>query len=236
MSDTPSSDPSSSRVLTAPDKFLPLTRHFSYRLTPLLFRTPLTPNHVTALSLIAGLGGAWCFSLGTWPATLWGGTLLLLCYTLDNCDGEIARLKNLTSEWGARFDDLVDWLVDSAFFAALGYGTYIDSGNMIWLWLGLVATAGATIDYVIDLVHGGAAKKDPAEIAREEHTSTVRGLRDWRDWIMNDLHKLSRADFCFIVFGLALADLVWILLPLGAIGAQAYWVIDLLKHARRRRP
>ena len=225
-------DESPSNTLTAPDRIFPLTRHFSYILTPVLIRTPVTPNVVTALSLISGLASAWYFTVGTWSAAIAGAALLVLCYTLDNCDGEIARLKNLSSEWGARFDDLVDWLVDSAFFAALGYGTYIDSGNIIWLWFGLVATAGATIDYVIDLVHGGPAKKDPAEIARKEAGKQTEGRQGWRDWLMNDFHTLSRADFCFIVFALALFDVAWVLVPLGAIGAQAYWIMDLIKHAR----
>jgi hypothetical protein len=29
----------------------------------------------------------------------------------------------MPSDWGAHFDDFVDWLVHSAFFATLGYGT-----------------------------------------------------------------------------------------------------------------
>jgi len=229
---SPSSDQSSSYVLTAPEQLFPLTRHFSYWLTPLLMRTPLTPNQVTGLSLLAGLGGAWGFAQGTWPGGVWGGALMVLCYTLDNCDGEIARLKKLSSEWGAQFDDVVDWLVDATFFAALGYGTYVATENVIWLWLGLAATAGATIDYVIDLVFHARTKKDPTEKSREEVATEVRKPEDWRDWLIYIFHKLSRADFCMIVFALALADIVWILVPLGAIGAQAYWITDLFKRAR----
>ena len=36
--------------------------------------------------------------------------------------------------------------------------------------------------------------------------------------------KLTRADFCFIVLALALFDVVWVLLPAGAVGAQVYWL------------
>lgn len=218
--------------LQAPGRLFPLTRHLSYWLTPLLLRTPLTPNQVTALSLLAGLGGAGCFALGTWEGGMAGAALLIVCYTLDNCDGEIARLKNLSSEWGARFDDAVDWLVDGTFFAALGYGVAVARGEPIWLWLGLAATAGATIDYAIDLVLYARARKAADARTREEEATEVRRPQDARDWLIYIFHKLSRADFCVIVLVLAVFDYVWILLPLGAVGAQAYWIADLFKRAR----
>ncbi len=224
--------PDGSYTLTAPSSLFPLTRHLSYRLTPLLATTPLTPNQITALSLLAGLAGAWCFTLGGWQWDVVGGVLLVLCYTLDNCDGEIARIKQLSSPWGAQFDDVVDWLVDGAFFAALGYGTWTATGDVIWLWLGLAATAGATIDYAVDLVFHARAKKDPASSTRAEVAAAERRPKDFIDWLIYIFHKLSRADFCVIVLALALLEWVWVLLPLGAVGAQAYWVTDLFKRAR----
>jgi len=215
-----------------PEQIFPLIRHLSTRLTPVLARTPLTPNQITALSLLAGLAGAWCFTVGTWEMGLAGAALLNVCYTLDNCDGEIARLKNMSSEWGAQFDDLVDWLVDAAFFAALGYGVWTSTGNIIWLWLGLAATAGATIDYVINLFLFAREKKDPAKKTREEAASETRQPQDFLDWMIYIFHKLSRTDFCIIVLVLALFDVTWILLPLGAIGAQVFWFTDMFERAR----
>ena len=34
-----------------------------------------------------------------------------MTYVLDNCDGEIARLKDQCSTFGMWFDTLVDWIV-----------------------------------------------------------------------------------------------------------------------------
>jgi hypothetical protein len=215
-----------------PTQLFPLTRHLSYWLTPALARTPLTPNQITALSMLAGLGGAWCFTYGEAAWGIAGGLLLVACYTLDNCDGEIARIKKMSSEWGAHFDDLVDWLVDSAFFAALGYGTWAATGNVIWFWLGLAATFGATLDYVIDIALYARQKKNPEAKTREDEATDVRKPEDWIDWLIYIFHKLSRADFCVIVTGLALFDLTWLLLPAAAVGAQVYWITDLFKRAR----
>jgi phosphatidylglycerophosphate synthase len=237
-----------------PTRLFPLTRQFSWPLTRFLLRTPIGPNQVTALSLLAGLAGAACFTLGTRSAGVTGALLYVLCYTLDNCDGEIARFRNMTSEWGARFDDLVDWLVDTAFFAALGYGTWVATGEIIWFWLGFAAAAGATLDFVIDMLALVRKKKEEAaRLAVPTPATTLTTTQDnvpaiapdapdgnddpgqsLTDKLIYVFHTLSRADFCFIIFALTVADYVWILLPFGAIGAQIYWMTDLYKHARRR--
>ena len=218
--------------LVKPTELLPLTRHFSYPLTQFLLKIPISPNQVTALSLFIGLIGAICFSLGNSSAGIVGGLLLIASYTLDNCDGEIARIKNLSSDWGAQFDDIADWLVDSVFFTSLGYGVFTATNEKLWLWLGLAATAGATLDYIIDLVFHFNAKRDLDTKSREQIAKQVRKPVDTIDWIIYIFHKLSRADFCIIVFGLALFDSTWILLPLGAVGAQFYWITDLFQRSR----
>ena len=200
---------------------------------------------MTALSLLAGLAGAWCYTLGSRDAAVTGALLYVFCYTLDNCDGEIARYRNLSSEWGARFDDLVDWLVDTAFFAALGYGTWVATGQVVWFWLGFAAAAGATIDFGIDMMALIREKRDAAAqmpavrsdapVAAEKEAEPVsEPAKSLTDRLIYIFHTLSRADFCFIIFVLTVADFVWILLPFGAIGAQVYWMTDLYKHARRR--
>lgn len=228
-----------------PTALFPLTRQTSWPLTRFFLKTPITPNQVTALSLLAGLAGAWCYALGSCDAAVTGALLYVLCYTLDNCDGEIARYRNLTSEWGARFDDLVDWLVDTAFFAALGYGSWVATGEIIWFWLGFAAATGATVDFVIDMMALLRDKKDaaasPPAISSNTIVETEKAARpagktaeSMTDRLIYIFHTLSRADFCFIIFVLTVTDFVWILLPFGAIGAQVYWMTDLYKHARRR--
>ena len=106
------------------------------------------------------------------------------------------------------------------------------TNEKLWLWLGLAATAGATLDYIIDLVFHFNAKRDLDTKSREQIAKQVRKPVDTIDWIIYIFHKLSRADFCIIVFGLALFDSTWILLPLGAVGAQFYWITDLFQRSR----
>ena len=219
-------------TLTAPDQIFPLVRHLSYRLTPILLKTPATPNQITTFSLMLGLACAACFTKGSWIAGIFGGLLLVASYTFDNCDGEVARIKKLSSEFGAKLDDMSDWIIDASFFAALGYGTTQVNGQQFWFWLGLAAAAGAFIDYIVDLIYEAKKTKDPDAISREEQASEPNQPEDGLDWIIYIFHKLSRADFCIIVLVLALFNVTWILLPFAAVGAQVYWITDLFERAR----
>ncbi|MFT5396307.1 MAG: phosphatidylglycerophosphate synthase [Gammaproteobacteria bacterium] len=216
----------------APTQLFPLVRQLSYRLTPVLLKTPITPNQITALSLLFGLLCAVCFMLGNYTFGIIGALFLTMSYTLDNCDGEVARFKNMSSEFGAKFDDMVDWMVDASFFAALGYGTSQYMEQPFWFWLGCAAAAGAFIDYLVDLFYYARNKQKEDSKTREERAIDFKKPVNIVDWLIYIFHKLSRADFCIIVLVLALFNFTWILLPFAAIGAQVYWVTDLFDRSR----
>ena len=112
-----------------PETLFPLIRHLSGRVTPVLARFPVSANQITAVSLLFGLGCAWCLMQGGRAFAVAGAALLVIDYVLDNCDGEIARLKNQCSEFGMRFDSFVDWIVHAVFFAALGIGVAGTTGE-----------------------------------------------------------------------------------------------------------
>jgi phosphatidylglycerophosphate synthase len=221
-----------SESIIAPTQIFPLVRHLSYRLTPALLKTSITPNQITAVSLWFGLLSAGCFILGNYIAGIIGALLLTASYTFDNCDGEVARIKNMSSEFGAKFDDMVDWMVDTSFFAALGYGTSQVTNQSFWFWLGCAAAVGASIDYIVDLNYHAKNKQKEEPKTREEQASEPKRPQSKLDWLIYIFHKLSRADFCIIVLILALCNVTWILLPFAAIGAQVYWITDLFERTR----
>ena len=98
------------RIRKSPSQLFPLIRHLSYFLTTHLLKTAITPNQITLLSLIFGLLCGACFISGSHFFQIAGAIFFILSYVMDNCDGEIARIKNMSSEFGAKFDDIVDWL------------------------------------------------------------------------------------------------------------------------------
>lgn len=215
-----------------PKRLFPLVRHLSWRLTTVLLHWPVTPNQITLISLLLGLVGAALFLFGNWYIDIIGSLLLVASYTLDNCDGEIARIKGLSSEFGARLDDIVDSTVDTCFFVALGYGTAQSTDQQIWLWLGLAAACGAFIDFWVEQIKEARLKGKEGVKSREDYTNNPKQPENILDWIIFIFHELSRADFCLIVLVLAVFNITWVLLPLAAIGAQAFWIIDLFDRSR----
>ncbi len=209
-------------------RLFPLIRQLSEPCTGLLARTPVTPNQVTAASLICGLLAAACFTRSAYGLQLTGALFFIACYVLDNCDGEIARFKDMETRFGHFFDTFSDWLVHAVLFVALGYGAYAMRENSIWLWLGVAAATGATINYLICLVSDirngdGRTPADP------------RPPSGWKENLIYVFRELMRADFCFILFVFALSGATWVLLPLAAAGAQAYWLARFYEGADKFR-
>ena len=95
-----------------------------YAVRPLI-GTGVTPNHLTTLRLLSGVGACVCLALGPdllHGALFWGGVLWVLSAFLDRADGELARIGNMMSPGGHRYDYLVDNGVNSLFFLAIGIG------------------------------------------------------------------------------------------------------------------
>ena len=178
--------------------------------------------------LATGLAASWCLLQGDggWAAA---GVLFVVTYVLDNCDGEIARLKDQCSTFGMWFDTLVDWIVHTAFFIALGIGTAKGFGHDAWLWLGGIAAAGGTFNFALGIILDARDKAASEDEDKAETTRQPEGLSDWAVYVFREL---TRADFCFIVLALALFDLTWLLLPAGAICSQVYWIAQFVRGAR----
>ena len=216
-------------------RLFPLIRRISARVSPVIVQLPVTANQVTAASLAVGLAACWGFMQGGFSWTLGGEMLFTLCYTLDNCDGEVARFKNQTSGFGDKFDTFVDWVVHAGFFAALGVGVAKESGDDLWLWLGFIAAAGGTINYFIGVAVDARLRLetgDALDTTGRRNDDHPPRPEDWKQWALMAFREFARADFCFIVLGLAFFNALWLLLPLCAVGAQVYWVTQLVGDAR----
>jgi archaetidylinositol phosphate synthase len=101
-----------------------------------------TPNQVTTVRLILGLVSVGLVAWGTPAGNLWGGVFWLLSALLDRLDGEMARIGNLSSAWGQRYDYFVDTGLSAAFFVALGLGLRNISFGAWAIGFGLAACLG----------------------------------------------------------------------------------------------
>ena len=86
-----------------------------------LLGSRVIPNHLTTLRLLTGLAACLCLALHP-MLTVWGGLLWILSAFLDRADGELARIGDMTSAAGHRYDYLVDNGINCLFFVAIGFG------------------------------------------------------------------------------------------------------------------
>lgn len=211
-----------------PAQLLPLVRQVSWRISRWLLDFDITPNQITSLSLLLGLSAAAAYAEGSRAGVLLGAGLFILAYILDNCDGEVARARQLSSRWGAVFDTATDALLHVSIFPAIGYGLMRMQGESLWLWLGIAAAGGAAINSTL------AVARDLRE-ATDAPTPTTDSPapQGAREWLLFGLRELGRADFCFL---LALATVFGIqhwLLAASAAGAQAYWLMAFWRGANK---
>ena len=74
---------------------------------------------------------------GLWIAWVF----LQLAFTFDCMDGSWARLKNMHSPVGTKFDFLVDEIKVYFLFPAVGYRLYLETDSIYFLYLSLAGTA-----------------------------------------------------------------------------------------------
>ncbi len=87
-----------------------------------LIGTGVRPNHLTALRVLTGVVACVEFARGDHSSVVWGGIWWVVSAFLDRADGELARLGDMRSVQGHRYDYLSDVTINTLFFVAIGIG------------------------------------------------------------------------------------------------------------------
>lgn len=104
----------------------------------------ITPNRLTVLAFLLGLGSAACFLQADYPWLVAGAVLFHLSFVVDCMDGKIARLNGTGSVFGMWLDFIFDQLRVVICTIALMAGQYAATDNVIYL-----AAAGGIL--VVDM-------------------------------------------------------------------------------------
>ena len=129
---------------------------FSIKISSLLVKTFLTPNQITILGLFIGLASGILFAQGNYWNTLIGGVLLSITAILDCCDGDVARLKFMESDFGKNLDTACDNIINIFIFIGIMVGVARYDGLIQALIpFALVMFGGGWIFYLIYFPKGG---------------------------------------------------------------------------------
>lgn len=99
-----------------------INRPLSRALSQILIRLPVSPNQLTLLFLLLPIAGGLFVLRGDYFGFAVGAILFQLHSAVDGCDGEIARLKYLESDFGSILDAVCDRLSTLCFAVSLGFG------------------------------------------------------------------------------------------------------------------
>ena len=104
-----------------------------------LYPLPITPTHITIISLIAGLVSVRFYMIDTSAGLMWGALFLYLKIFLDNVDGNLARVRGETSRLGRFLDSLTDFLVSLLVYLVLTLRLVDETNNSLYWCLGGLA-------------------------------------------------------------------------------------------------
>lgn len=190
-------------------------RRISGFITGLIIKTPVTPNQVTIISLVIGIIAAVFFFHGTHTSTIIAGVFYFISTVFDQCDGEVARSKQMESDFGRVFDIIVDSIVNAAIVIGITIAIYRTNGSILTIIAGLSAMMGIVLSLLLTTYFGSENKKDT-------------GTKEILD-------KLNNKDFFYIIMLVSIIfnQMIWFLLIM-AVGTNIYWIVHKIAHRKKK--
>ena len=122
---------------------LVIFRPLAFLFVKVIYRSNITPNQITLLSMVTGIFSGVMFGIGKSTAIIIGGLLLAFATIFDCADGQLARLKNNGTPFGRILDGVVDYIYTVAAFVGIAIGGRNGSMDPL-LWWVFVSLAGGS--------------------------------------------------------------------------------------------
>ena len=156
-----------------------LYRPLAFLLVRAVYKTKITPNHISLTAIFMGVVAGCFFSLGQ-PVYLKIGALFYLLFNILDCsDGQLARLKKNGTSVGRIIDGISDYITAFAVYLGIFLG-FANNNDRPYYWLIMLFLAGMSsmiqgilVDYYrnrfLDYVRGGRSnfEKDLDEHRKE---------------------------------------------------------------------
>ncbi|MCZ7556476.1 MAG: CDP-alcohol phosphatidyltransferase family protein [Bacteroidia bacterium] len=181
-----------------------LYRPLAFLFVKLIYRTSLTPNQITLLSMLFGIAGALCIGSGD-AGLLPLAALLLLAYDVLDCsDGQLARLKQNGTRTGRILDGFADYIVSFSMYLAIAiaYAPRWDTPLLWWLFTALAGFSNAGHSILVDyyrnrfldvvLQRKSTFEEDLEEFHREYEDLRARGVAPFDRFVIRVYLGYSR--------------------------------------------
>lgn len=162
----------------------------------------LTPNIITLFSFIIAIIAAMFIITGGTISFIIAALLIHLSHILDCMDGQMARYRKISSPSGSFFDKLTDHLQVTIWFGAVGYAAYIQSQNVLPVFLSFIGVAFHSL-------HAYTKYIAIYEMSSDPRYKSLDLAETWMK-LSNNKSKAKRKDTAGLGFSLA-ENLRWLM-------------------------
>jgi hypothetical protein len=174
-------------------------RPLAFLLVRVIYKTRLTPNHISIIAIFMGVASGCFFSLAQ-PVYFKIGALFYLLFNILDCsDGQLARLKKNGTSVGKIIDGISDYIATVAIYIGIAIGFAFKSENhYYWLIMLTLAglsnmTVGILVDYYrtrfLDYVKGGRSNfEKEIEEHRKEYELIRHQKGKWLDRLVLQIY------------------------------------------------
>jgi phosphatidylglycerophosphate synthase len=152
-----------------------LNRPLSTLLSRVVSRYPVSPNQISLVSFLASAAAAGLFAVGSYPTLIAGGVVAQFASILDGSDGEVARLKYQSSEYGGWLDSVLDRYADALLLFGLTWHLFVNGSTDVAFIVGFGSIAGSLV------LSYTAQRYDAVRAAKSPGLGSKKGLRLGRD-------------------------------------------------------
>jgi phosphatidylglycerophosphate synthase len=206
-----------------------LNRRISIPISRQLIRFPITANMVSIFTLVVGFASAVFFAYGGYWYTVLGAFLCLWASILDGCDGEVARLKLLESDFGCWLETICDYLSYLFLFVGMSIGLWRSSGSGTYtVWGGLLVFGSVASFVALGWERRRLASERPEQLLKiwQMHAES----RPSNPFLYFGRHLEFMTRRCFFPYALlffALFNIMNVAFVISAIAANLVWPIAL---------
>jgi len=209
--------------------FARMNRRISIPISRQLIKYPITPNMVTLGTLgVSVFSALLCARGGYWNLVL-GTAVSVMASILDGCDGEVARLKLQSSDFGCWLDSICDYVYYVLIFSGIAVGLSASSGTNAYLKWGAVLLGGAvatflTVSFMRHRMSRSRPEKFLAEWQKKAEAASSNPLMyigRYTEFIVR------RCFFPYALLAFALLGIMHIAFVASAISANLAWIIAL---------
>jgi phosphatidylglycerophosphate synthase len=212
--------------------FARMNRRISIPISRHLIKLPITPNMVSLFTLVVGFASGLLFASGGYWNMLAGAVLSVWASILDGCDGEVARLKLLESDFGCWLETICDYLYYLFIFAGMAIGLIRNSQSTAYPVLAVLLLVGAVVSFLVT----GLGRQKLSAGRPEDYLRVWQAQAESRR--SNPLLYFGRyTEFiirrCFLPYALlffALLNITNVAFILSAVGANVVWLISLYSY------